>query len=86
MGFLDNFLSSLQTGFIDRDLPSDDLYRPQLLINEPAKSKRVLTTLLSELNTLNDPEKDAFYFSVAFLTTNGLQSIKQSLVDLEKKV
>lgn len=85
MGFLDNFLSSLQTGFIDRDLPSDDLYRPQLLINEPAKSKRVLTTLLSELNTLNDPEKDAFYFSVAFLTTNGLQSIKQSLVDLEKK-
>lgn len=62
MGFLDNFLSSLQTGFIDRDLPSDDLYRPQLLINEPAKSKRVLTTLLSELNTLNDPEKDAFIF------------------------
>ena len=85
MGFLDNFLSSLQTGFIDRELPSDYLYRPQLLINEPAKSKRVLTTLLSELNALNDPEKDAFYFSVAFLTTNGLQSIKQSLVDLEKK-
>ena len=85
MGFLDNFLSSLQTGFIDRELPSDYLYRPQLLINEPNKSKRVLTTLLSELNALNDPEKDAFYFSVAFLTTNGLQSIKQSLVDLEKK-
>jgi superfamily II DNA or RNA helicase/HKD family nuclease len=85
MGFLDNFLSSLQTGFIDRELPSDYLYRPQLLINEPAKSKRVLTTLLSELNALNDPEKDAFYFSVAFLTTNGLHSIKQSLVDLEKK-
>ena len=85
MGFLDNFLTSLQTGFIDRELPSDYLYRPQLLINEPAKSKRVLTTLLSELNALNDPEKDALYFSVAFLTTNGLQSIKQSLVDLEKK-
>lgn len=85
MGFLANFLSSLQTGFIDRELPSDYLYRPQLLINEPAKSKRVLTTLLSEINALNDPEKDAFYFSVAFLTTNGLQSIKQSLVDLEKK-
>jgi hypothetical protein len=39
MGFLDNILSSLQTGFIDRDFPSEYLYRPQLLINEPEKTK-----------------------------------------------
>jgi|Laugresbdmm110sn_1035088.scaffolds.fasta_scaffold01615_3 superfamily II DNA or RNA helicase/HKD family nuclease len=85
MGFLDNILSSLQTGFIDRDFPSEYLYRPQLLINEPEKNKRVLSTLLSELNDLSDPANDGFYFSVAFVTTSGLQSIKQALVELEEK-
>ena len=85
MGFLDNILSSLQTGFIDRDFPSEYLYRPQLLINEPDKNKRVLSTLLSELNDLSDPANDGFYFSVAFVTTSGLQSIKQALVELEEK-
>jgi len=85
MGFLDNILSSLQTGFIDRDFPSEYLYRPQLLINEPEKNKRVLSTLLSELNDLSNPANDGFYFSVAFVTTSGLQSIKQALVELEEK-
>jgi superfamily II DNA or RNA helicase/HKD family nuclease len=85
MGFLDKFLPSLKTGFIDREAPSDYNYRPQLVINEPEKNKRVLSTLLSELNDLSNPANDGFYFSVAFVTTSGLQSIKQALVELEEK-
>ena len=85
MDFVDKFLPSLKTGFIDREVSSDFAYRPQLVINEPDKNKRVLSTLLSELYELSDPENDGFFFSVAFVTTSGLQSIKQALVELESK-
>lgn len=85
MAFIDKFLPSLKTGFIDREVSSDFAYRPQLVINEPDKNKRVLSTLLSELNDLSDAENDGFFFSVAFVTTSGLQSIKQALVELESK-
>lgn len=85
MDFRKALLPSLETGFIDKGIPSQQAYRPQLLVNDAAKQKKVLSSILSELESLQNPEQDAFYFSVAFITTSGVQSIKQALIDLDKR-
>ncbi len=85
MDFRKALLPSLETGFIDKGIPSQQAYRPQLLVNDAAKQKKVLSSILSELESLQNPEQDSFYFSVAFITTSGVQSIKQALIDLDKR-
>lgn len=85
MDFRKALLPSLETGFIDKGIPSQQAFRPQLLVNDAAKQKKVLSSILSELESLQNPEQDSYYFSVAFITTSGVQSIKQALIDLDKR-
>ena len=70
--------NSLQTGFIDQSIPSYREYLPQLLVN--SGGKKVLTTILKELNNC-----DEFWFSVAFVTTSGIATLIETLIDLEKR-
>lgn len=71
---------SIQTGFIDQIISSNKEYRPELLTNDHTQGKKVLTTILRELRTCEE-----FWFSVAFVTTGGIASLMQTLIELEKK-
>lgn len=71
---------SLKTGFIDHKLPSNYSYLPHLLVNNKKENKKVLTTILHSLNKC-----EAFWFSVAFVTTNGVATLIETLINLEQK-
>jgi superfamily II DNA or RNA helicase/SOS-response transcriptional repressor LexA len=71
---------SLNTGFIDKDLISEQLYQPTLLVNKKNPPQKVLCTLLDELQYC-----DEFYISVAFVTTSGVATLMNTLKDLEEK-
>jgi HKD family nuclease len=81
MEFLKRALSeSLYTGFIDQLNQSNSDYLPQLIINDKSSGKKVLTTIDRELKQCEE-----FWFSVAFVTTSGVATIKNKLIELEKK-
>ncbi|MEI6856315.1 DEAD/DEAH box helicase family protein [Psychrilyobacter sp.] len=71
---------SMETGFIDKNYSSNNLYLPQLITNNRLKNKKVLSTLLNELRTC-----DEFYFSVAFLTKSGVAVLINTLEELRKR-
>ena len=71
---------SLQTGFINQIIQSDKAYRPELLTNDSKQGKKVLTTIIRELETCEE-----FWFSVAFVTTGGIATLMNTLLELEKK-
>lgn len=75
-----DLLKSLQTGFINSSLDSRMELRPQLLVNDFLSGRKVLTTIDHELNNCEE-----FWFSVAFITTGGIATVHQTLIDLEKK-
>jgi len=77
---LDEFEKSLGTGFIDKSSVSDIHYQPELLVNRKTPPIKVLSTILEELSTC-----EAFYISVAFVTTGGVATIINSLKSLESK-
>src|SRR5450631_2620020 len=76
----DIFAQSLQTGFINQLIHSNNEYLPQLLVNDKYEGKKVLTTIKRELKGCNE-----FWFSVAFVTTSGVATLINSLEELEKK-
>ncbi|RYY54706.1 MAG: DUF3427 domain-containing protein [Chitinophagaceae bacterium] len=65
---------SITTGFIDVLHQSSEAYRPQLLLNDKLRQKKVLTSLTKEIK-----ECESFWISVAFLTTSGVASIISAL-------
>lgn len=71
---------SLQTGFIDQSIISNNEYLPQLLVNDKSKGKKILTTIDWQLKNC-----DEFWFSVAFVTTSGVATLINTLVELEEK-
>ena len=71
---------SLQAGFIDQSLPSHKQFLPQLLVNDRNEGKKVLTTIIKELNHCEE-----FWFSVAFVTTSGIATLINTLIDLENR-
>lgn len=71
---------SIQTGFIDQIIQSNKQYRPELLTNNAQQGKKVLSTILRELEQCEE-----FWFSVAFVTTGGIATLMNTLIDLEKK-
>jgi HKD family nuclease len=71
---------SIRTGFIDQVIQSDKAYRPELLTNDHKQGKKVLSTILRELETCEE-----FWFSVAFVTTGGIATLMNTLLDLEKR-
>ncbi|PWA11330.1 DUF3427 domain-containing protein [Flavobacterium laiguense] len=74
------FNSSLQTGYIDKNIISDVAYQPELLVNQKNPPKKVLSTILQELENCNQ-----FYISVAFVTTSGVATIINKLKELENR-
>jgi len=70
---------SLETGFIDRSHVSNHLLQPEFLVNSN-DGQKVLTTIKEQLQ-----QCDEFWFSVAFVTTSGVASLKQEFVELENK-
>ncbi len=77
---IQTFNSSIQTGYIDKNIISDVTYQPELLVNQKNPPKKVLTTILHELENCNH-----FYISVAFVTTSGVATIINKLKELENR-
>lgn len=70
---------SLKHAFIDQTIPGST-YDTTLIINQPDKQQFLLNTLQAEVEQCSH-----FFFSVAFITQSGLNSIKAQLSDLAKK-
>lgn len=77
---IDIFNSSLQTGYVDKSILSHIEYQPELLVNQKNPPKKVLSTILHELENCNQ-----FYISVAFVTTSGVAAIINKLKELERR-
>jgi len=74
------FNESLQTGYVDKSVLSDVIYQPELLVNQKVPPKKVLSTIIQELENC-----DEFFISVAFVTTSGVATIINTLKGLEKR-
>ena len=70
----ERFLDSLKRGFISSQVVSDNYLMPTLLVNNPKKNKRILSSIVDELSIC-----EAFDFSVAFINDTGLGSLLQKL-------
>lgn len=77
---LNKFNESIQTGFVDKSILSSLDYQPELLINQNKPRKKVLSTILHELENCSQ-----FFISVAFITTGGVAVIINKLKELEKR-
>lgn len=73
-------INSLHTGFIDKDNISLEKYRPRLLLNNHKQGKKVLSSIINELENC-----DEFFFSVAFITYSGVLVLLNTLKELESK-
>lgn len=78
--FQDTLIKSLKFGFVDNIKYQEGGYSPQILVNNSDEKRYVLTDLQEELSKCS-----AFYFSVAFVTKNGIAMIKSQLSDLMDK-
>lgn len=74
------FNSSLQTGYVDKNILSNIAYQPELLVNQKNPPKKVLSSILHELENCSQ-----FYISVAFVTTSGVATIINKLKELERR-
>lgn len=77
---LQSFAKSLQTGYVDKSILSNLDYQPELLVNQKNPPKKVLSTILHELENCNQ-----FFISVAFVTTSGVAAIINKLKELEDR-
>ncbi len=74
------FTKSLQTGYVDKTILSNVDYQPELLVNQKNPPKKVLTSIIQELENCN-----YFFISVAFVTTSGVATIINKLKELENR-
>lgn len=70
---------SLKKAFIDQKIEGS-LYDPKIIINDTKTKQYMLNVLQEELNACEE-----FFFSVAFLTQDGLAALKTQLADLHKQ-
>jgi len=77
---IEDFEKSLHTGFIDKSISSEILYQPELLVNQKIPRKKVLTTIINELENC-----ESFCISVAFATTGGVATLMNTFDLLDKK-
>ena len=75
-----SFTKSLETGYIDKFILSNPDYQPELLVNQKKPPKKVLSTIIHELEHCNQ-----FFISVAFVTTSGVATIINKLKELERR-
>ena len=78
--YIRNFNQGLQTGFVNKAILSNLEYQPKLILNQKNPPKKVLTSILQELENCN-----YFYFSVAFVTTSGVATIINKLDELRNR-
>ena len=71
---------SILTSLIDKDVVSDEQYRPKLLVNNSKTGLKILSTLQDELL-----ECDEFAISVAFINWGGIINLLDVFEKLEEK-
>ena len=76
----ENIQSGLSTAFLDKNISSNVLYRPQFISNDYKNGKKVLSTIEDELLHC-----DSFLISVAFITMGGITPLLQTLRTLKDK-
>lgn len=76
----DEFYKNIKAGFIEKSIDSSGEYIPRLLTNERSAGVKVLSSIIAELNSCEE-----FWFSVAFLTNGGLQSLLNTFKELQNK-
>lgn len=74
----EDFFENIKAGFIDNSMDTSGQYIPRLLTNEKSEGIKVLSSIIAELNSCEE-----FWFSVAFLTNSGLQSLINTFQDLK---
>lgn len=77
---IQSFNKSLQTGYVDKSILSNLDCQPELLVNQKNPPKKVLSTLLHELEKC-----DQFFISVAFVTASGVATIINKLKERENR-
>lgn len=78
--FNEEFLNNIIVGFIKNSSENSGEFIPRLLTNEKKKGIKILSRITSELNSCEE-----FWFSVAFLTNEGLQSLLNTFKELQNK-
>lgn len=71
---------SLFKGYISESAESATELLPELLTNNARQHRKVLTTILHELQ-----DCDEFWFSVAFITTSGVATLMNTLLELKER-
>lgn len=77
---LSAFRRTLSSSFVEADIASDARYAPRFLVNDKVSGSDVLTELKREL-----ADCTSFDFSVAFITSGGIQILVELLADLERR-
>lgn len=75
-----DYLRSLETGFLDGDAHPSAPYAPKLLYNNKAVSENVLSALEIEFQRC-----EHFDISVAFVTKDGVTVLMNTLLELERR-
>ena len=75
-----DFTETLKSSFIDSSIKSDNRYAPKLLSNDERSGDNVLSVLKTEL-----ADCTSFDFSIAFITSSGIQVLVEILKELEKR-
>lgn len=74
------FAETLKSSFIDNRIKSNDHYAPKLVSNDPNSAANVLSVLKGEL-----ADCISFDFSVAFITSSGVQVLVEILNQLKAR-
>lgn len=80
MNTVEQLTKGLHFGFIDEETTAMGQYAPKLVVNDYKNGVKVLSTIETELKDCTE-----FYFSVAFITNSGVQSIINMLDVLQAK-
>ncbi|SMC16468.1 PLD-like domain-containing protein [Clostridium acidisoli DSM 12555] len=75
-----DIIDSTKTALINSVINSNLALMPKLLINDYSKGSKVLSEIISELNSCSE-----FMFSVAFITNSGITPLLETLKILKEK-
>lgn len=77
------FLTSVSSGLVDKDILSYGRFRPTLVYNDPSRGVTVLSRIIDELRQL--VAGDEFWFTVAFVKHSGMELLLQTFDELGRK-
>ena len=77
---IESLNKGFDTAFVDKEVKSNIVFRPQFLSNDYKNGKKVLSSLENELEAC-----DEFCISVAFITMSGVAPLLQTFKELEKR-